>query len=77
MQIGNKRRNTMKKNFHVLVETVNNEEYESTVETRYELELAAEKASIAQPDVFIQIGDLYVRAGDIKTMRIDKELEVE
>lgn len=67
----------MKKIYHVVVETVNNEDYESTVDSSYALEKAADKASTAQPDVFIQIGDLYVRAGDIKTMRIDREMEVE
>ena len=61
----------MKTIYHVVVETTANEEYES------ELETAAEKASISRPDVFIRIGDLYVRAGDIKTMRIDREMEVE
>ena len=67
----------MKTIYHVVVETVNNEDYESTIETRYELEKAADKASNSRPDVLIQIGDLYVRAGDIKTMRIDREMEVE
>lgn len=67
----------MKTIYHVVVETVNNEDYESELETRYELEKAAATASDARPDAFIQIGDLYVRAGDIKTMRIDREMEVE
>ena len=64
-------------NYHVIVETINNEEFESTVQSRYELESASNKASVVRPDIFIQIGDLYVRAGDIKTMRIDREMEVE
>lgn len=67
----------MKTIYHVVVETTANEEYESELETRYELELASERASLARPDNFIKIGDLYVRAGDIKTMRIDREMEVE
>jgi hypothetical protein len=67
----------MKRIYHVVVVTTANEDYESTVETRYELETAADKASNSRPDVLIQIGDLYVRAGDIKTMRIDREMEVE
>ena len=67
----------MKTIYHVVVETTTNEEYESELETRYELELASERASLARPDNFIKIGDLYVRAGDIKTMRIDREMEVE
>lgn len=67
----------MKTIYHVVVETANNLEYESELETRYELELASERASLARPDNFIKIGDLYVRAGDIKTMRIDREMEVE
>ena len=64
-------------NYHVIVETINNEEFESTVQSRYELESASKKASVVRPDIFVQIGDLYVRAGDIKTMRIDREMEVE
>lgn len=67
----------MKRIYHVVVETTANEEYESELETRFELEVASEKASLARPDIFIKIGDLYVRAGDIKTMRIDREMEVE
>lgn len=67
----------MKTIYHVVVETTANENYESTIDTRFELETAAEKASNARPDVFIRIGDLYVRAGDIKTMCIDREMEVE
>lgn len=67
----------MKTIYHVVVETTANENYESTIDTRFELETAAEKASDARPDVFIRIGDLYVRAGDIKTMCIDREMEVE
>lgn len=67
----------MKTIYHVVVETTANEEYESELETRFELEVASEKASLARPDIFIKIGDLYVRAGDIKTMRIDREMEVE
>ena len=67
----------MKRIYHVVVETTANEDYESELETRYELETAADKASNSRPDVLIKIGDLYVRAGDIKTMRIDREMEVE
>ena len=67
----------MKTIYHVVVETTANEEYESELETRYELELASERADVARPDNFSKSGDLCGRAGDIKTMRIDREMEVE
>lgn len=61
--------------YKAIIETTNGGQYESAIETRYELEKASEEASVARPDAFVRIGDLYLRAGDIKTMRLEEGTE--
>ena len=66
------------KKYHVIVETMEGQKYETLVDSKYTFEDASDNVSVAKPETMVKIGpDLSMRAGDIRVMMIDGEREVE
>lgn len=63
------------KQYKVTIETNEREKYETSIETKYELEQAIEHLNSVRPDTFVRIGDIALRAGDIKTAGITGTIE--
>ncbi len=66
------------KKYHVIVETMEGQKYETLVDSKYTVQDAVGMISVSRPDAMVMIGmDLAMHAGDVRVIMIDGEREVE
>ena len=66
------------KKYHVIVETMEGQKYETLVDSKYTVQDAVGMISVSRPDAMVMIGtDLAMHAGDVRVIMIDGEKEVE